>query len=146
VNLSEFGLEDVRESVTEGGIRLISASFPPGHHDEVWRALRQAHDHTGLWPVLSWNLEPVASETFGWPQPQGQVGLAEALTIGPAEQMDVLVHAAYEDCVEDYGPDEHESLAYWRDAFDPDVLARRLEPVSVPPSGIRRVERQSAPT
>lgn len=143
MNLEEFGLDDVQDSATKGGVRLISATFPAGRHDQVWRALRQAHGRTGLWPVLSWDARRAASDTYGWQQPQGHDALADALAIDPSERMAVLTHAAYESCVEDYDPDDHEGLAPWRDAFDADLLARRLAPVTTPPPGIRRVEKQS---
>jgi hypothetical protein len=146
VDFAEFGLTDMRESVTHGGVHLVSATFPAGTHDEVWRALRQAHGHTGRWPVLSWMAHTAASYTVRWRQPQGQAGLAKALQINPAERMALLVQAAYEGAVEDYDAANHESIAEWRDAFDADLLARRLEPVDSPPPGVGKAERQGAPT
>jgi hypothetical protein len=145
VDFAEFGLTDVRESVTRGGVRLISASFPAGEHEEVWRALWRAHGRTGLWPVLSWIARTAASYTVGWSEPQGQAGLAEALKIDPAERMALLVRAAYEEKIED-DPADQEAVAYWRDSYDADLLARRLEPVDVPPPGVRKAERQDIPT
>jgi hypothetical protein len=84
-----------------------------------------------------------ASWTDGWRQPQAV--LAEALKINPAERMALLIRAGYEAAIED-APTDHEAAARWRDFYDADVLARRLEPVDIPPPGVHNAERQSPPT
>ena len=55
--------------------------------------------------------------------------------------MALLTRSSYEECIEEEDPNDPEgadSIAYWRDYFDPDVLAGLLDPVLSPPAGIRR--------
>ena len=94
MDFAEFGLTDVRESVTEGGVRLISVDIRPEREVVTWQALREAHGRTDLWPVLGWDAPEAAERTTRWGRPQGPAELAAALRLDPTEQMALVIKAA----------------------------------------------------
>jgi hypothetical protein len=140
------GLSGVGEAQTPGGVRLLSADVPRGRSDEVWRELLEKHPATGWYPVLGWDAA-LAAELAGRFEAgsQGPAALSAALGIDPAERFEQLRQAAVDEQVAEANGDE-EDIAYWRDFYDPARLAAKLDGLTGPGPGVRRISEPDPPS
>lgn len=135
--LASYGLTEITESTTAGGVRLLSATLPKQDHDQIWHALRQDRGRTGLWPVLSWSARETYRNTFDYPEEiQGPGALRRARALDPVERLAVLTRSRWEDQLSELDPAERAEA--WASDYDVAVLAGRLAPVTAPPPGRRR--------
>ncbi|GAA3936879.1 hypothetical protein Aau02nite_36450 [Amorphoplanes auranticolor] len=135
--MTGYGLADVQESTTAGGVRLLSAAVPPQDHDHIWRALRADHGRTGWWPVLSWSAREAHRSTFDYPvEAQGTDALRRALALDPVECFAELTRSRWEERLADLEPAQRAEV--WAEDYDAQALAGRLTRVTSPPPGRRR--------
>jgi hypothetical protein len=132
------GLSGVSEGLTPGGVRLLSADLPAGRSDEVWRDLLARHPATGLYPVLGPDVA-LAVEMAGRHavDAQGPAALAAALAVDPAERFEQLRQAELAERLIE--ATDEEDVAFWRAAYDPVEVAVKLDGLTGPGPGVRRI-------
>lgn len=143
-------LDGIERAETAAGVPLVSAAFPAGEHDRVWRALRAEHGRTGLWPVLGRAAGDVADGTYQWPfGPQGPALLAALSGIDAAERMALIVRSMREWHLL-RGDPANPRVAAWHAEheaeFDPVRVAEAAGPLTEIPAGIRRESDRHRPT
>ncbi|WP_091668920.1 DUF4253 domain-containing protein [Micromonospora auratinigra] len=143
-------LDGVERAETAVGVPLVSATFPAGEHDRVWRALRAEHPRTGLWPVLGWTAGDAAEGTHHWcGRSQGPAALAALRQVDAAERVALLVRSQLEErlCPED--PSDPQVTAWREEEFaesDPVRVAEVTGPLTDVPPGVRRASTAYPPT
>jgi hypothetical protein len=132
------GLSGVSEALTPGGVRLLSADLPAGRADEVWRDLLGRHSATGLYPVLGPNVaEAVEVARRYAAEHQDPAALAAALAVDPAERFEQLRQSELAERLTE--ATDEDDFVFWRAVYDPAEVAAKLDGLTGPGPGVRRV-------
>ncbi|MEU7906736.1 DUF4253 domain-containing protein [Actinoplanes sp. NPDC049118] len=143
-------LSGIEYGETPTGVPLVSARFPEGEHDRVWRALRAEHSRTGLWPVLGWTAPQAAEIAHHWPfGPQGRPLLAALRDFDATERMALIVRSIRESCIEGLDPADPQDatrITEFEADFDPVRVADAVAPLTEVPAGVERHTMCDPPT
>ena len=132
------GMSGVREALTPGGVRLLSADLPAGRSDELWRDLLDRHPATGWYPVLGPDAAQAAELAGRYAaDAQGAAALAAALAVDPAERFERLRQAALDERLAEADGDE--GVAFWCAIYDPASVASKLDGLSGPGPDVWRI-------